>query len=60
MVVREQLGPGIGDQEVVAINDQNLEQDFFHYEHAWYAEYAYYNMLNMRNMHLWKYVQYAW
>ncbi len=54
MVVREQLGPGMGDQAIVAINEENLEQDFFHYEYAQYAKYAYCNimMLNMHNMHL--------
>jgi hypothetical protein len=52
VVVREQLGPGMGDQAIVAINDENLEQDIFHYEYAQYAKYANYNMLNMHNMHL--------
>ncbi len=50
MAVREQLGPGMGDQAIVAINDENLGQDFFHCEYAEYAEYAYYNMLNMHNI----------
>jgi hypothetical protein len=52
VVVREQLGPGMGDQAIVAINDENLVQDFFHYEYAQCAKYAYCNMLNMHNMHL--------
>ena len=52
MVVCEQLGPGMGDQAIVAINYENLEQDFFHYEYAQYAKYAYCNMLNMHNMHI--------
>jgi hypothetical protein len=59
VVVREQLGPGMGDQAIVAKNNENLEQDFFHCEYAQYEEYAYYNMLNMHNMHQLKYAQYA-
>jgi hypothetical protein len=51
VAVLEQLGPGMGDQAIVAINDENLEQDFIYYEYAQYAQYAYYNVLNMHNMH---------
>ena len=44
MVVREQLGPGMGDQAVVAINNENPENEFFNPEYAQYAQYAVYNM----------------
>ena len=45
MVVRDQLGPGMGDQAVVpvAINNENPgypAKDFFHPEYAEYAQYA--------------------
>ena len=52
MVVREQLGPGMGDQAVVAINNENPENGFFDPEYAQYAQYAVYNMQNMRTMNL--------
>ena len=44
MVVREQLGPGMGDEAVVAMNNENPVKDFFHPEYAQYAQYAVYNM----------------
>ena len=59
MVVREQLGPGMGDQAVVAIDNETPAKDFFHPEYAQYAQYAVYNMYNMHNMHLLKYAEYA-
>ena len=59
MVVREQLGPGMGDEAVVAMNNENPVKDFFHPEYAQYAQYAVYNMYNMHNMHLQKYAEYA-
>ncbi len=37
MVAREQLGPGMGDQAGVAINNENPASDFFHPEYAQYA-----------------------
>ncbi len=40
MVVREQLGPELGDQAIVAINNESPENDFFHPEYAQYAQYA--------------------
>ena len=52
MVVCEQLGPGMGDQAVVAINNENPENGFFDPEYAQYAQYVVYNMQNMRTMHL--------
>ena len=61
MVVREQLGPGMGDQAVVpvAINNETPAKDFFHPEYAEYAQYAEFNMHNIHNMHLRKYAEYA-
>ncbi len=45
-MVREQLGPGMRDQAVVAIGDENPETDFSP-EYAHYAQYAYYKIHNM-------------
>ena len=48
-MVRKQLGPGMGDQAIVALSDEKLDQDIFHCAYAKYAKYAYNNMLNMHN-----------
>ena len=48
MVLREQLGPGMGDQAIVAINDESPAQDLF-----------YMNMQNMQNMLSFKYAEYV-
>jgi hypothetical protein len=49
----------MGDQAVVAINNENPENGFFDPEYAQYAQYALYNMLNMHNMHQQKCAEYA-
>ena len=36
----EQLGPGMGNQAIEAINDEGLMQDIYPCESAQYAEYA--------------------
>ena len=55
MVVRKQLGPGMGDQAIVALNNEKMDQDIFHGEYAQYAKYANYNVLNMHDMNAWQY-----
>ncbi len=42
----------MGDQAVVAINNENPENEFFNPEYAQYAQYAVYNMQNMCTMNL--------
>jgi hypothetical protein len=37
-VVREQLGPGMGDEAVVAMNNENPVKNFIHPEYAQYAK----------------------
>ena len=43
-MVREQLGPGMGDQAIVAIDHASLGQDSLHCQYAQYAIYLHFSL----------------